>query len=47
MEILLSANSLLLSVSTAFGIGFLVAWLRAEKKLAKYGESKIYKKKGE
>lgn len=42
MTELLIANSIALAVITAVATVFLVKWFKAEKKLAKYGESKIY-----
>ena len=39
---LLIANSIALVVVTATATVFLVKWFKAEKKLAKHGESKIY-----
>lgn len=39
---LLIANSIALVAITTAATVFLVEWFKAEKKLAKYGESKIY-----
>lgn len=45
MVALLIANTVALSISVVAMVGLTYKWLSAERKLAKHGESKIYKVK--
>lgn len=45
MQALLFVNISILAATAIFMTGLFFAYLKAEKKLAKYGESKIFKKK--